>query len=478
MRPRARVTVVGCVAVLLVAGGAAAATAAPAVVAGGYDVPTFAYDVARTGKNPSETTLGTGTVGGLTHRFATAFGTAGAVDAPPIGASAVATATGARDLVYVGNEHGAFGAIDATSGEVVWEQNVGYRHTTCADFPNGDAGVTAAAVLDRPANRVFVAGGDGRLYAFDMGTGAPAAGWSNPAITTAPGRLHDYGALTLDPVRHRIYATLASFCDHTPYKGQVLSVDSRTGSGMRRFVVVQNTQNGGGIWGWGGATLDGSGNVFVTTGNALPDGPREATPYAEYVLELSPTFAVLAAHHPTLTGLDVDFGSTPTLIDVPGCAPLLAAQNKNGHLYVYRRNAIGSGPRQNLTVVTSSPWTFVGSPAYDPATRTLYIAGSGDGAVPHGMIARRFGSNCLSSPLWNTQAGPAASAVSTPTVANGVVYYADGSGRTVHAFDAASGTELWHSPDGSITGEVFSAPLVLDGRVYVSSRDGTLHAFG
>ena len=35
------------------------------------------------------------------------------MDAPPIGASKVPTPSGVRDLVYVGNEHGAFGAIDA-----------------------------------------------------------------------------------------------------------------------------------------------------------------------------------------------------------------------------------------------------------------------------------------------------------------------------------------------------------------------------
>jgi len=58
------------------------------------------------------------------------------------------------------------------------------------------------------------------------------------------------------------------------------------------------------------------------------------------------------------------------------------------------------------------------------------------------------------------------------------VYYADGSGQTVHAFDADSGAELWHSAAGAITGDAFSAPLVLDGRVYVSSREGRLHAFG
>jgi hypothetical protein len=46
----------------------------------------------------------------------------------------------------------------------------------------------------------------------------------------------------------------------------------------------------------------------------------------------------------------------------------------------------------------------------------------------------------------------------------------------MHVFDrrAAGRGTGWRAHAGT----VFSAPLVLDGRVYVSSRDGTLHAFG
>lgn len=448
-----------------------------AVLAGGYDVPTFAYDVARTGKNPNEAFLGRSNVGVLGQAFAAGFANAGAMDAPPIGASNVSTASGARDLVYVGNEHGAFGAIDATTGAVVWERNVGFQHTTCGDFPNGDAGVTGSAVLDRPTNRVFVPGGDGKLHAFDMATGALVAGWPTPVFTTAPGKLHDYGALTLDTGNHRIYVTLASYCDHTPYKGSVVSFDSSTGGARRQFVVVKNTQSGGGIWGWGGASLDALHNVFVTTGNALPDGSTEATPYAEYLLKLSPAFTLLGAHHPVLKGLDVDFGATPTLIDVQGCAPMLAAENKNGHLYVYRRDNLKAGPLQNLTIVTTGPYLFVGLPAFDAATGTLFVTSPAGGPFGHGMLARRFGATCTSSPLWQTTAGPAASPVSSPTIGNGVVYYADGTGHALHAFDTSTGAELWHSAAGVVTGDVFSAPLLFDGRLFVSSRGGTMHAF-
>lgn len=459
----------------------AAAAAVVRAASTPYDVATYGYDLARTGNDPAETALGRSTVGGVTQLFQAGFANAGAVDAAVVAASGVVTPSGTRNLLYVGNEHGAFGAIDADTGAVVWEKNVGYQHTGCTDFVNTDAGVTASAVLDRSTNRVFVAGGDGRLYAFDMGTGAPATGWPNPVLVANPKRLHDYGGLNLDLVHHRIYVPYASYCDFTPYKGQVVSVDSSTGGALRRFVVVKDSQSGGGVWGWGGVSVDSSGNVYAATGNALPDGSTEATPYAEYVLKLSPAFAILGAHHPRLGGLDVDFGATPTLMDVAGCPGMLAAENKTGHLFVYRRGSIGAGVTQNITVVTSSGrgrQAFVGEPAYDPATQTMFIASPADGPLPHGMLARRFGANCATTPVWNTPAGPALSPVSTPTIADGVVYYADGTGRTVHAFDTSTGAQLWSSPAGTFTGDTFSAPVVFDGKVYVSSRGGTVHAFG
>jgi outer membrane protein assembly factor BamB len=68
--------------------------------------------------------------------------------------------------------------------------------------------------------------------------------------------------------------------------------------------------------------------------------------------------------------------------------------------------------------------------------------------------------------------------VSSPTLANGVVYYADGTGNALHAFDATSGAPLWSSSPGDFGGAIFSAPTVFDGRLYASSRGGTLHAFG
>jgi outer membrane protein assembly factor BamB len=61
-------------------------------------------------------------------------------------------------------------------------------------------------------------------------------------------------------------------------------------------------------------------------------------------------------------------------------------------------------------------------------------------------------------------------------VANGIVYYGDGRASQEFAFDAATGAQLWSS--GSITGQLFAAPMVADGRLIVASWDHRLRGFG
>jgi outer membrane protein assembly factor BamB len=86
------------------------------------------------------------------------------------------------------------------------------------------------------------------------------------------------------------------------------------------------------------------------------------------------------------------------------------------------------------------------------------------------------------TPLWTAVTG--GNGFTTPTVANGVVYF--GSGDTkLYAFSAAAGsthcsgipktcTPLWTAATGN---SISSAPAVAAGAVYVSSGDGTLYAF-
>src|SRR5438876_1111746 len=132
---------------------------------------------------------------------------------------------------------------------------------------------------------------------------------------------------------------------------------------------------GGGIWGWGGASVDSSGDLYVATGNATTT--PENYGYAERVVRLSSALEVQASNYPGLDGYDVDFGSTPVPYQAPGCPEQIVVENKSGVVFVYQRDAIASGPTQQVEIgdyALTSP--LVGVPAYDATTRTGYASNS------------------------------------------------------------------------------------------------------
>ena len=110
----------------------------------------------------------------------------------------------------------------------------------------------------------------------------------------------------------------------------------------------------------------------------------------------------------------------------------------------------------------------------------LYIGNSSDsssGTFFRGMLALKVQSDCTLALAWQQTVGPNQTSASPPTVANGVVYYGDGYGNTEFAFNAATGTELWNS-GSSISGGIYAAPAVVNGKLYVGAWDHKLYAFG
>ncbi|HYU58260.1 MAG TPA: PQQ-binding-like beta-propeller repeat protein, partial [Actinomycetota bacterium] len=346
------------------------------------DWDTFGGDAYRTGYNPNETVIGTGNVGNL--HLLWSFDLGAVTISQPAYAAGVNVGGTAKDLVLAGSEHGMLFALDATNGQVVWSRYLGDQQTGCGDMPDGRFGVSGTPAIDRSANRVYEAGGDGAVYALDLSTGATIPGWPI-AVTPDPTHEHVYGALTL--YLNRLYATVASYCDFTPYHGKVVGIDTSMPARTAVWYPVGNGGvSGGGIWGPGGVSLDpGNGHVFAATGNALtfPENYR----YAETVDELGPRLRVLGSNKPSLTGGDVDFGATPLLYQAPGCPPQAVAKNKSGVLLLYDRGQLNAGYVQRLQIASVGDWEFNGIPAYDPATNMVYIGNSSDaGIYTHGMV--------------------------------------------------------------------------------------------
>jgi outer membrane protein assembly factor BamB len=72
--------------------------------------------------------------------------------------------------------------------------------------------------------------------------------------------------------------------------------------------------------------------------------------------------------------------------------------------------------------------------------------------------------------LWGNNIG---AAISSPAVANGVVYVGTDTQR-IYALSAATGGVLWAARTGGL---VRSSPAVVNGVVYVGSFDGKVYAY-
>ncbi|TAM72483.1 hypothetical protein EPN44_15895 [bacterium] len=446
------------------------------------DWSTFGYDLARTGYNPNETTIGTSNVANLHQIWSQSFG--GPLVAEPVLAQGVSINGSTQNVLYVGTQTGLFTAVNADTGAVIWQKHLGTVSYICSSYPFGVAGT---ATFDRKTNRVYVADGQDQLHALDMATGAEAGGWPG-TVATIPDHNFIYSALTFNPANGLIYAETSSTCDISPWTGRIDVFNTSSAALAASFYPTQG-QSGGGIWGYGGASIDtGTSDVYVAVGNADTSGGNPQNyGYAENIVQLDPMLNLLAANYPGLPASpDADFGATPTLYQAAGCQPQLAAMNKSGVLVVYNRNAIASGPVQ---VIQMSPPTdsgnFIGLPAFSPVTGMLYVGVPTDlpsGIYMHGLAALLVQPNCTLSLAWQQVFGVNGSTVpydaprSPPSVANGVVYAGDGIGQHVRAFSAQTGALLWDS-GSTIAGQTFTQP-VIDGHLFVSSYDGVLHAYG
>lgn len=442
-----------------------AALMAP-VVASAADWATYGSSIGRSGFNSSEKTLTPKNVKSLKQHWSAHVG--GLIDAQPVIASGVQV--GRRhtrtNLVYVGNESGRFEAVNAANGHVVWRRNLGAVHTSCADLPS--YGVTGTPQISRSRHSVFV-GSNGNVSELDLATGKTKHKF---VITKSPQFDHNWSALTLS---HGIlYAALAGICDRNPYRGQVIATNVKTRKRVGHWFVTHSGQPfGGGIWSFGGVSADAAGNIYVATGDT--NGPAQHVGYAEHVVRLTPHLHVHSSDYPGVKGQDADFGSTPMLYRAPGCPSQLAVGNKHGLFFVYDRNRIGRGPVQKIQLggSTNGEHALLGTAAYWPQKRMMYVSNPRHrGKYLPGIVAFRVTSHCRLAKAWNAT-GPGA-LTSSPTVANGVVYYGTGAAHKVVALDARTGKHLKRL---EVHGAIFNAPSVLGGVVYAGSWHGRLYAF-
>ena len=460
------------------------------------DWSTFGNSIQRQGYNGQETVLTERTVPGLHPVWQYAMN--GPILTQPLLASAIPHDDGAgntvlTDLVYVADLTGLVAAFDAGGGGVLWASQLPALPTSCDDFPGGTVGVIGTPTIDKANNRMWVMAADGTLWALALDTGTPLPGYPIQVIDPgdANGATVNYGALTYD--NGALYVPTAGQCDVPPYFGQLIKVSVGLTAATvpqvaaRWYPTLATGVYGGGIWGFGGVSIEPDGSyLYAPVGNALTEPDNIG--YADHVVQLNTNLQPVAANAPPLPeGGDVDFGATALLYQAPNCPPQMAVMNKTGDFFVYNRDsaALTAGPFQRITVTqTSDTGSFIGLPAYDPASNHLYLGNPKDddaGMYSHGLLAFQVMADCTLSLAWQQTVGFDLSdmpynPVIPPTVANSVVYYSTGVASSIVAFDSG-GNYLWDSGT-QIAGGIFAPPTIVNGLLLVADYSGNLTAFG
>jgi outer membrane protein assembly factor BamB len=420
------------------------------------DWPQFLYNPERQAWNPAETALSPATAPALRLRWKVA----------PGGGMWIASPAVVGDTVYEGSWDGNEYALNTADGSVRWKTEIGTTATPPSQCKPPYAGVTSGAAVGQ--GRVYVGGGAEHFYALDAATGAPV--WS---LFTGPGGADGGNYNWASPLLagNRVYSGIASFCDHPLVRGYAWGADAATGANQRNAYIVREGTVGGGIW--TSPTLDAAHNrLFVTTGT-----PGDSAGFVDGVASIDlGSYTVTDGWRvpPENEVKDADFGTTPTLVTLPGGKQLVVAGNKNGIFYAQDADHLAAGPVWQLRVAEGGECPQCGEGTISSGVYhdgVLYLSGGSttiDGVEYPG--ATRAVDAATGTVRWvHTLPGPA---MGSAAGANGVLVVP--AGHVMDVIAAEDGRLLFRV---ATEGPIWGAPSIAHGVIYLPSTDGFLYAY-
>jgi hypothetical protein len=267
---------------------------------------------------------------------------------------------GGRAIVIAVTESNNVYALDAVTGSIIWQRNVGAP--VISGLPCGNIsplGITGTPVADLASRSLFFdAMIDGPIkkhfiFSLNVDTGAINPGWPVDVNAAA---VFNGTVFTSSIQNERAALGLVNGVVYIPYSGHF--GDCGTYHGWLVGVPINNPASvtawatsaiGGGIWGVGGIASDGK-NPFAATGNTFNTGGNWGGGEAVVRFQLGPIFSGSPTDYwaPTnwlsLDNGDVDLGGCgPLLVDVPGATPssLVVALGKDGNAYLLNRPNLG-----------------------------------------------------------------------------------------------------------------------------------------
>lgn len=486
------------------------------------DWPTFGGDPQRSGWARKETILNRKTAATLELKWKIRLDNAPkhltSISAPIV-ADQVKTSRGIKEFVFVAGSSDKVFAIDADSGKLAWQKTFSVEAT-----PTGRSGTLCPFALNatpvvqsgRPRT-VHVLGSDGRLHSLSAVDGEDRT----PPRQFVPAFSKNW---SLNFVNGTLYTAVGQRCNGV--LSGVYSMDLNDPAGtVRKFESGRP-----GIWGRGGVAVSpSSGMVFAETGDGEFD--PAAGSWADSIVALTPKDLKLVdyytpANREWLTRKDLDMGNvTPTVFSFHG-KEYLAGSGKEGRIYLLDTASLGGQThRQPLfrsELITNEEAAYAGhgfwgsfatwedpqgarwlfAPAWGPPASKAQPFSQTNGEAPHGSImAFRVEIKDASPTLVPVWMSRDLNVPEPPIIANGVVYalssgedvrQADNAGNglgtkervngsvhaTLYAFDAETGKELFSSGDTLSSFSHFGGIALSNGRVFVTTYDGNVFAFG
>jgi len=391
-------------------------------------------------------------------------------------------------------------ALDATTGTIIWEVNVGPSVTsglTCTNI--NPVGITGTPVVDLASRSLFfdalIDGATKKhfIYSLSVDTGLINAGWPVDVNATATyngmafeSRVQEErgGLALVNGIVYVPYSGYSGDCDD--YHGWVVGVDISSIS-VRAWAT---TAIGGGIWGHGGVASDGT-NMFVVTGNTFNTGGNWMGGEAIIRLQAGPIWSGQPADYWAPTNwFNLDLGDTDlggvsaTVIYVAGAIPseLVLALGKDSNAYLLDRNNLGG----IISPVAQANVSGInrGTSAVSYHTRLgTYIAFHNDTGVVKAYKVTATSPPAIIFAWSQPQNGRGSPWVTTIDGTNNTIVWVAGTGnggdQRLHGYDGDTGAVIYAGGGVNelmIDTQQWNTGIAVRGRIYFAA-DNKIYAF-
>jgi outer membrane protein assembly factor BamB len=391
---------------------------------------------------------------------------------PPVIIGRLISYRGFKELAFVAGAFDNLWSIDADTDRMFWQKHLDASKAAKSSC-TGNAGATPALVppvnfaggrpprgAARPAapagprgllggggfgaaRPIFALASDGKLHVLNTSTGDD----QSPAMNFLPASAK---ASSLTISDGAIYTTTSGGCGGAP--DGVWAIDLSTPEPK-----VASYNSDGGPSGLGGLAIGADGTVYVQTANKL-------LALTSKDLKLKQSFDLSSS------------GTTPVVFPFKG-RDLIISAGKGGRLYLMDSQSL-TALHQTEPLSAGEIWGGLSSWQDDDGTRWVLAPVWGPaGAIVAFKVEESNGKPALTQ-AWVSRN---MSSPEPPVITNGVVFAlsaGESTHATLYALDAATGKEMYSTGDqvtapGNLTGITLA-----NGRVYFTTNDGTLYAFG